>query len=97
MERWTDVVTFLVSVGLHQRYQWRQWLQLGRGLSALMGDIVSPVAQHACRPTTSSGQEILVGFSADETSEGNGPRMTSSCHCSCCVSKREACIFRMPR
>ena len=23
------VVTFLVSVGLHQRYQWRQWLQLG--------------------------------------------------------------------
>src|SRR6266516_1031599 len=29
------VVTFLVSVGLHQRYQWRQWLQLGRGLPAL--------------------------------------------------------------
>src|SRR5919108_2926376 len=23
------VFTFLVSVGLHQRYQWRQWLQLG--------------------------------------------------------------------
>ena len=25
-------VTFLVSVGLHQRYQWRQWRQLGRDL-----------------------------------------------------------------
>ncbi len=29
------VVIFLVSVDLHQRYQWRQWLQLGRGLPAL--------------------------------------------------------------
>jgi hypothetical protein len=29
------VVTSLVSVGLHQRYQCRQWLQLGRGLPAL--------------------------------------------------------------
>ena len=26
------VVTFLVSVGLHQRYQWRQWMRLGRNL-----------------------------------------------------------------
>jgi hypothetical protein len=29
------VVTFLVSVGLHQRYQWRQWLRLGRNLPVL--------------------------------------------------------------
>ena len=26
------VVTFLASVGLHQRYQWRQWMRLGRQL-----------------------------------------------------------------
>jgi hypothetical protein len=32
------------------------------------GDIVSPVAQHARRPSTSSGLEILIGFSADKTS-----------------------------
>jgi hypothetical protein len=31
----TGALTFLVSVGLHQRYEWRQWLQLGRGLPAL--------------------------------------------------------------
>jgi hypothetical protein len=29
------VVTFLVSVGLHEHYQWRQWLQLGRDLPAI--------------------------------------------------------------
>jgi hypothetical protein len=29
------VVTFLVSVGLHQRYQWRQWMRLGRDLPVL--------------------------------------------------------------
>jgi hypothetical protein len=29
------VVTFLVSVGLHQRYQWKQWLRLGRNLPVL--------------------------------------------------------------
>ncbi len=29
------VVTFLVSVGLHQRYQWRQWMCLGRHLPVL--------------------------------------------------------------
>jgi hypothetical protein len=29
------VVTFLVSVGIHQRYQWRQWMRLGRNLPAL--------------------------------------------------------------
>jgi hypothetical protein len=29
------VVTFLVSVGLHQRYQWRQWTRLGRNLPVL--------------------------------------------------------------
>ena len=29
------VVTFLVSVGLHQRYQWRQWMRLGRTLPVL--------------------------------------------------------------
>ena len=29
------VVTFLVSVGLHQRYQWRQWMRLGRNLPVL--------------------------------------------------------------
>jgi len=34
----------------------------------MVGDIVSPVAHHACRPSTSSGLEILVGFSADKTS-----------------------------
>jgi UPF0716 family protein affecting phage T7 exclusion len=28
-------VTFLVSVGLHQRYQWRQWMQLERHLPVL--------------------------------------------------------------
>ena len=28
------VVAFLVSVGLHQLYQWRNWLRLGRDLSA---------------------------------------------------------------
>lgn len=28
------VVTFLVSVGLHQLYQWRNWLRLGRDLPA---------------------------------------------------------------
>ena len=27
--------TFLVSVGLHQRYQWRQWMHLGRNLPVL--------------------------------------------------------------
>ncbi len=29
------VVTFLVSISLHQRYQWRQWMQLGRDLPAV--------------------------------------------------------------
>ena len=29
------VVTFLVSVGLHQRYQWRQWMRLERHLPVL--------------------------------------------------------------
>jgi len=29
------VVTFLVSVGLHQRYQWRQWMRLGRNMPVL--------------------------------------------------------------
>ncbi len=29
------VGTFLVSVGLHQRYQWRQWMHLGRNLPVL--------------------------------------------------------------
>lgn len=29
------VVTFLASVGLHQRYQWRQWMRLGRDLPAI--------------------------------------------------------------
>ncbi len=29
------VGTFLVSVGLHQRYQWRQWMRLGRNLPVL--------------------------------------------------------------
>jgi hypothetical protein len=29
------VVTFLLSVGLHQRYQWRQWTRLGRNLPVL--------------------------------------------------------------
>jgi len=29
------VVTFLVSVGIHQRYQWRQWMRLGRHLPVL--------------------------------------------------------------
>jgi hypothetical protein len=28
-------VTFLASVGLHQRYQWRQWMQLLRHLPVL--------------------------------------------------------------
>lgn len=28
------VVAFLVSVGLHQLYQWRNWLRLGRDLPA---------------------------------------------------------------
>ena len=28
-------LTFLVSVGLHQRYQWRQWMQLERHLPVL--------------------------------------------------------------
>ena len=28
------VIAFLVSVGLHQIYQWRNWLQLGRDLPA---------------------------------------------------------------
>lgn len=31
-------VAFLVSVGLHQLYQWRNWLQLGRDLPALFPD-----------------------------------------------------------
>ena len=29
------VVTFLVSVGIHQRYQWRQWMHLERNLPVL--------------------------------------------------------------
>jgi len=29
------VVTFLVSVGILQRYQWRQWMRLGRNLPVL--------------------------------------------------------------
>jgi hypothetical protein len=29
------VVTFVVSVGIHQRYQWRQWMRLGRNLPVL--------------------------------------------------------------
>jgi len=29
------VVTFLVSVGLHQRYQWKQWMRLARNLPVL--------------------------------------------------------------
>jgi hypothetical protein len=29
------VVTFLVSVGLHQRYQWRQWMRLASNLPVL--------------------------------------------------------------
>ena len=29
------VVTFLVSVGLHQRYQWEQWMRLARNLPVL--------------------------------------------------------------
>ena len=29
------VVTFFVSVGIHQRYQWRQWMRLGRHLPVL--------------------------------------------------------------
>jgi hypothetical protein len=29
------VVTFVVSVGLQQRYQWRQWMRLGRNLPVL--------------------------------------------------------------
>src|SRR5258708_12470088 len=29
------VVTSLVSLGLHQRYQWKQWLQLGRDRPAV--------------------------------------------------------------
>ncbi len=29
------VVAFLVSVGIHQRYQWRQWMHLGRKLPVL--------------------------------------------------------------
>jgi hypothetical protein len=29
------VLTFLVSVGLHQRYQWTQWMRLGRNLPVL--------------------------------------------------------------
>jgi ABC-type uncharacterized transport system permease subunit len=29
------VAIFLVSVGLHQRYQWRQWMQLERHLPVL--------------------------------------------------------------
>jgi hypothetical protein len=29
------VVTFLLSVGLHQRYQWGQWMRLGRNLPVL--------------------------------------------------------------
>ena len=29
------VVTFFVSVGIHQRYQWRQWMRLGRNLPVL--------------------------------------------------------------
>ena len=29
------VVTFLVSVGLHQRYQWRQWMHLASNLPVL--------------------------------------------------------------
>ena len=36
----------------------------------------------------SGGQEILAGFSADETGGGDGPRITSSCHCSSTVSSR---------
>ena len=29
------VVTFLVSISIHQRYQWRQWMRLERNLPAL--------------------------------------------------------------
>ncbi len=29
------VVAFLVSVGIHQRYQWGQWMRLGRNLPVL--------------------------------------------------------------
>ena len=43
-------------------------LSSGQACLSMVGDIVSPVAQHACRPSTSSGLEILVGFSADKTS-----------------------------
>src|SRR5712692_607518 len=48
------------------------------------------------------GQDILVGLAAAETGGGDGPRITSVCHCSSRVSKRglvfsaclaEACGF----
>ena len=29
------VVTFLVSLAIHQRYQWRQWMHLERNLPVL--------------------------------------------------------------
>jgi fatty-acid desaturase len=29
------VVPFLVSLGIHQRYQWGQWMRLGRDLAVL--------------------------------------------------------------
>src|SRR6266568_5001596 len=47
--------------------------------------------------STGGGQPILVGFSADETGGGDGPWITSACHCSSTVSSRQARMFRMPR
>src|SRR5258708_14434302 len=42
-------------------------------------------------------QELLDGFSADETGGGDDAPITSSSHCSSRVSRRWARIFRIPR
>src|SRR5689334_6193337 len=37
--------------------------------------------------STSRSRRILAGFSAHEIGAGDGPPITSTCHCSMCVSK----------
>jgi hypothetical protein len=54
------------------------------------------IAQSRSSPavcSTEGGQELLAGFSADETGGGDDPRITSSCHCSSKVSEPGRLVF----
>ncbi len=60
-----------------------------------MKRIASPKSNPRVR-SIGSGQDIPVEHRA-ETGEGDGPLITSSCHCSSRVCRRETRIFRIPR